>query len=131
MTTNNPILRKQENAKYYSENKEYHRARNANRKRVVQEFVKQYKESHPCADCNNLYPACVMDFDHLPQFEKTEGIAIMAKHTTLPRVMEEIAKCELVCSNCHRIRTWLLRDLPKGMGRRVTEMAGRSGAVAP
>lgn len=115
--TYNAALHKQENAEYYSANKDYHRRRNMARKESVQEFVKNYKETHPCVDCGNFYPACVMDFDHLPEFEKTKGIAIMARNTTLPRLLEEIAKCELVCSNCHRIRTWITRELPKGIRR--------------
>lgn len=60
----------------------------------------------PCADCKRCYPACVMDFDHLPGTRKVNSVSAMV--TLLcpwEKIMAEIRKCELVCSNCHRIRT--------------------------
>jgi hypothetical protein len=73
-----------------------------------QQAVAEYKESKPCADCGEFYPFYVMDLDHLPEFPKTAAIsAMIAANAPLDRIFEEIAKCELVCSNCHRKRTWL------------------------
>lgn len=75
------------------------RYRERNRK-----YVNDLKSSTPCADCGTLYPACVMDFDHLG--DKEAEIADLAKQGgSLTRLREEIAKCEIVCSNCHRLRT--------------------------
>lgn len=69
-------------------------------------YIKEQK-SKPCTDCGISYPWYVMDFDHLPQYQKDFGIreAITAGKT-LDEVKSEIAKCELVCANCHRIRTY-------------------------
>jgi len=62
------------------------------------------KKSVPCADCKVSYPFYVMDFDH--QFDKKFTIAIaVMQGRSIKSVLEEIAKCEVVCSNCHRIRT--------------------------
>lgn len=69
--------------------------------------VRAIKESMPCADCGLRYPAAVMDFDHLDASEKTDAVSQMIRRVlTWETIEAEIAKCELVCSNCHRIRTW-------------------------
>lgn len=57
-----------------------------------------------------------MDFDHLPQYEKLFNIGSPSNWTSLYRVKQEIAKCEVVCSNCHRIRTWERKN-----GRKVSQ----------
>ena len=69
-------------------------------------FVRELKESTRCTDCHLFWPAYVMDFDHLR--DKTDAIARFKNHS-LERLKEEIAKCELVCSNCHRVRTYSRR----------------------
>ncbi len=61
----------------------------------------------PCVDCGKQYPACAMDFDHV-RGEKVSGISQMQNWPHF-KLKEEIAKCEVVCSNCHRIRTHLTR----------------------
>jgi hypothetical protein len=58
----------------------------------------------PCADCKIQYPPCVMDFDHISGV-KAFNISKVTTYS-LERVLEEIAKCEIVCSNCHRLRTY-------------------------
>jgi hypothetical protein len=83
-------------------------SKKASRQRKDRELVKQYivkyKESKPCADCNMCYPYYVMDFDHLPEFKKSFGIG--GTYQSMTRVLKEIAKCEVVCANCHRVRTF-------------------------
>ncbi len=62
------------------------------------------KVERGCADCGyNAHPAA-LDFDHLPGAEKVAGLSTLA-NAAWARVLEEIAKCEVVCANCHRIRT--------------------------
>jgi hypothetical protein len=46
-----------------------------------------------------------MDFDHV-RGQKVDGISVMMNTRSLAAVQEEMAKCEIVCANCHRIRTW-------------------------
>jgi hypothetical protein len=57
----------------------------------------------PCVDCKIQYPPYVMDFDHLHDKEFT--ISSVKADKGKQKVLDEIKKCELVCSNCHRIRT--------------------------
>lgn len=58
-------------------------------------------------DCEIFYPYCVMDFDHRDGEEKRGTINSLLKSEPFKRVLEEIAKCDLVCANCHRKRTFL------------------------
>lgn len=66
--------------------------------------MSQIKESTPCTDCGKLYPHYVMDFDHL---DNKEGlINEFVRRYNKDALNREIAKCEVVCSNCHRIRSF-------------------------
>lgn len=67
--------------------------------------VRQLKSDTPCADCGENYPYYVMQFDHVigTKFIK---INRMVYTSSFHAVMEEIAKCEVVCANCHHSRTF-------------------------
>ena len=55
------------------------------------------------------YHPVAMQWDHLPEFEKSADIGYLGSRHNRARVMEEIAKCELVCANCHAVRTFVTR----------------------
>ena len=62
-------------------------------------------KSHPCTDCGGHFPHFVMDFDHV-RGTKRGIISRMSKgRAALAKILAEIEKCEIVCANCHRIRT--------------------------
>jgi hypothetical protein len=69
-------------------------------------------KNRPCADCNQQYHHTVMEYDHLPQFKKLFELGEWKQYNRR-QIREEIAKCEVVCSNCHRLRTWK-RRYPEG-----------------
>lgn len=77
-------------------------------RKAVREIVRILKTS-PCADCGCCYPTYVMDFDHV-RGKKLKCVGQMQNYTNLGLVLDEIAKCELVCSNCHRIRTHIRKN---------------------
>lgn len=57
-------------------------------------------KTNPCTDCNQSFPPECMDFDHV------RGVKLaMVSRTPRKHLEAEIAKCDLVCANCHRIRT--------------------------
>lgn len=77
-------------------------------KKYTVEYRKNYLDSIrsiPCKDCNNSFSAVSMDFDHLPQYEKSFGIMKVWRWKSWDLVLAEIDKCEIICSNCHRVRT--------------------------
>lgn len=67
-------------------------------------YVRAVKAS-PCADCGQSYPYYVMDLDHREPDKKYKGVASMMRFPT-SLVIAEVAKCDVVCANCHRERTW-------------------------
>lgn len=74
-------------------------------KRINGAWVKEYKETTPCLDCGLIFEACCMDFDHV-RGEKVYAVGTMVAHGhNRQSIEEEIAKCDLVCANCHRMRT--------------------------
>jgi len=60
-----------------------------------------------CVDCGGHFAACAMDFDHRPDTVKLFqfGGSGLVRYS-LEKTLAEIAKCDLVCANCHRVRTW-------------------------
>lgn len=57
----------------------------------------------PCMDCGQVFPSCVMEFDHV-RGEKLKPVSQL-RVSKLSTLLAEVAKCDLVCSNCHRMRT--------------------------
>lgn len=59
----------------------------------------------PCKDCKEKYPWYCMDFDHLR--DKKFNLSEAGNHMwALDTIKEEILKCDVVCANCHRKRTF-------------------------
>lgn len=76
------------------------------RHRVSYEAVAEIKTVRGCTDCGyNAHPAA-LQFDHLPEFEKSFDIAQGITSRSLKKILAEIEKCEVVCGNCHAIRTY-------------------------
>lgn len=97
-------------AYYFTKESEHHDSRL--QEKVAAE-IRQLKENTPCPDCvaegrPAYHPACVMDFDHvqgMKKFNISQALRFMWPEK-VPLIWREIAKCELVCSNHHRIRTF-------------------------
>ena len=89
---------------HYEKNKQYYKDKAIIGRNKFNEWYRKQKEK-PCADCDNSYPYYVMDFDHTDSSNKENTVSKLATRGKRQEVTEEIAKCELVCSNCHRERT--------------------------
>jgi len=67
----------------------------------------QTLKANPCTDCGKSFPYYVMDYDHRDPSTKSDEISTMVKtYVPWPKVLAEIAKCDLVCACCHRLRTY-------------------------
>lgn len=58
----------------------------------------------PCMDCGGRYPSECMEFDHRDPSRKKFNISLHSGYS-VKQFATEIAKCDLVCANCHRVRT--------------------------
>lgn len=94
------------NRKHYENNKAKRLADNKTRKEIVLSHVRALKEESPCIDCKTFYPYYVMHFDHVRGVKEIEISRAIGKGWSVPRIQTEIEKCDLVCCNCHSIRTW-------------------------
>lgn len=98
--------------KYYAENKERHRAVIKKKKTEYKELL--YKElwshflANPCIDCGEQDPR-VLEFDHVRGKERNIS-TMMASVCSWEKILVEIEKCEVVCANCHRKRTYKRSD---------------------
>ena len=63
------------------------------------------KTLNGCADCGYNEHPVALQFDHLPEFEKKFELS-RADQYTWEETEAELAKCEVVCANCHAIRTF-------------------------
>lgn len=94
----------------YSQTKSKHRKKSFDSRAYFQErlrtrraFLDQIKEATPCADCGTSFPAVCMDFDHV-RGKKLGNVGTMWSWD-IEKLRAEIAKCEIVCACCHRLRT--------------------------
>ena len=65
-------------------------------------FLVEYFGLHPCVDCGESDPV-VLEFDHLG--DKSFNIAKGLRDRSWEALVDEMAKCDVVCANCHRRRT--------------------------
>lgn len=78
-----------------------------NRNRTIQKRkLWEYKEAAGCQDCGEKYPHWMLDFDHRPEYTKLDSPTQIIHKYSLARALEELNKCDVVCPNCHRIRTY-------------------------
>ena len=56
-----------------------------------------------CKDCG-ITDVRVLEFDHVPE-RGPKRYGIMGVLASTHRLKEELAKCDVVCANCHAIRT--------------------------
>ena len=100
--------------------------RSAERKK--EERRRAYRRAHavvydakggPCMDCGRAYDVVCMDFDHV---RGTKKFNLSSSHGySDATIRAEIAKCDLVCANCHRLRT-SKRGPYRGKGKRQIDL---------
>lgn len=89
-------------AAHYRANKSAYKARSLAKRAKLKALVDELK-SDPCTDCGITYPPRVMDYHHVGD-DKVAAVANLLRTNSERRIREEIAKCVLLCANCHRLR---------------------------
>ncbi|HEX8070867.1 MAG TPA: hypothetical protein VF546_13005 [Pyrinomonadaceae bacterium] len=117
---------KQLTQSHYQRNKQAYLERNNRTNARHRELIRQAK-ARPCADCGVQYPYYVMDFDHRDGATKSFMLSEVPRATS-KSLLREIAKCDVVCANCHRERTHR-RSLATGQQQGAARgKAGRAAA---
>lgn len=70
------------------------------------ERLRLYLDEHPCTDCGETDPL-VLEFDHIGNDKTKDMCRLVQQAYPWTVIKSEIAKCEVVCANCHRRRTHL------------------------
>jgi DNA-binding MarR family transcriptional regulator len=88
----------------------------------ITNYIRLAKTGKVCVDCKEDYPPWILEFDHLPGTDKlfTIGQHNISRDKSLEDVKAEIKKCEIVCANCHKNRTYS-RKLKNGTYLETTE----------
>jgi hypothetical protein len=90
---------------HYHANKEMWRRKRMRYEAKIRDLILAAKD-RPCTDCGGRWHPLVMEFDHLPGSRKRANLGDgRARRFGWETIQEEIAKCEVVCPTCHRIRT--------------------------
>jgi hypothetical protein len=98
---------------HYHNNKLKHNSRRTKLKKKhydeQSQKIRDIKSNKKCCDCDKSFPACVMQFDHVNS-DKFTNISDMPGKYNWSKIEKEILKCDLVCANCHCIRTYNRRN---------------------
>jgi hypothetical protein len=87
-------------ARHYKENKQYYIDKAHRHDLKKRARFREYKETLECQVCGEDHPATIQ-FHHRDPSEKEVDISRVAQNWGWERLMKEVAKCDILCANCH------------------------------
>ncbi len=104
--------------KWYKKNRKVHiervRAYRYKKRIEIRSYIWELKGKTPCR-CGENRPEC-LDFHHV-RGKKTAPVAnTNLFNDSLKRVKAEIAKCDIVCANCHRAEHYKRKETNRAAG---------------
>lgn len=100
--------------RHYYKNRKQYADRIRGRKKENISYIIAIKQESVCADCKMNDWRC-LEFDHLPGYKKEAAISSpYCMSWSREKIDKELSKCEVVCGNCHKIRTYERRKRPRG-----------------
>lgn len=87
--------------KHYYANKQQYYDRNQKQEDKIKLYVREYRLTNPCVNCGESEVSC-LDFHHTDPTQKDGEVNEFIKYGSLTKVQNEIAKCVVLCANCHR-----------------------------
>lgn len=94
---------------YHATTRERRKTQRAERHQRLVARMRELK-SRPCLDCEGNFHPAAMTFDHRPGTEKVGDLASLAGRGLTGLFEQELAKCDVVCANCHAVRTFRRRE---------------------
>ena len=102
----NPESVKAARRRWYHRNAEHAKGKVKERRRALFKWFREYKTTLSCKRCDENHPA-TLDFHHRNPADKVNEIAqTVADGWSKEHILKEIAKCDVLCSNCHRKEHW-------------------------
>lgn len=102
--------RKEHDKVRYEQNPVGHAEIRGKRKQELILWAHELKSFKPCTDCGRSYHPVAMQWDHIGDDKVVNVSDAIRRGWSKERVLSEIAKCELVCANCHSVRTYVRRS---------------------
>lgn len=90
---------------------ESYNKRNVERRNRHAEMLQEYKHDKSCLCCDESENIC-LDFHHVDPTSKSFTVSGQSMGRNWEQIEQEISKCVLLCSNCHRKFHAGLIDLP-------------------
>ena len=95
---------KEVSAEWYAKNRRKTLDKNKNRSKVILKYLSDYKSESGCSKCGYNEHPCALDFHHVDESDKEFPLNLaQRKRYGMARVKKEVAKCIVLCANCHRI----------------------------
>src|SRR5688572_4335931 len=97
---------RQYNVRYYAAHRDAELDRVKRRQAATISWLRDVRR-RPCEDCGQSFPPYVMDFDHRDPQKKLFAVTTGSAHLmSREKLITEIEKCDIVCANCHALRTY-------------------------
>ena len=101
MPFKDPEYRRVYRRKWYKNNKKSEIAHVQRRKKDIKRWLWEHKKSLKCSICSESHPA-IIDFHH-KEGKKEKGVSqMLVDGYSIDRIKQELAKCDILCANCHR-----------------------------
>ena len=86
----------------YARNKDQRQKRNREKKASAKTKWRVYKSTLSCVYCGQNHPA-TLDFHHIEKHPSNRKVNKLVTNHAFKKALEEVKKCLVLCSNCHRI----------------------------
>ena len=99
---------RKENPEIYRDKRQYEKRKKEFQKRnkKMMEFLREYKSKKKCVYCGWNGHTEVLQFHHRNPNEKLDDVSTLVKRCVgKETILKEIAKCDVLCANCHAIET--------------------------
>jgi len=92
--------------KHYQNNKQYYSDKAMKRSEELRYWLKELKSKLSCVKCEENHPACLEFHHNDPKEKEIEISTVVAAGWSKERILKEMEKCTVFCSNCHRKHHW-------------------------
>lgn len=94
--------------KTWNNRRQDHAIKKQDRVRLLRKWLIEYKLNLKCEICSENDFRC-LDFDHLNPETKFEDVSnLVSQGWSKEKILIEIKKCQVLCANCHRKKTFKL-----------------------
>lgn len=96
------LCQKEYKANYYLKNKsKILEQANKRKKDFKNKFYNEILFKSKCGQCGETSPEC-LEFHHINPKKKIKSISLLLSNGCSSKIYEEIKKCKILCSNCHK-----------------------------